>query len=521
MQRLQTLAQRVRLLCCAQGQEAPLRRQPEVNTYNLTTPYGNLLTSHSTGAQRISQPSLAAPLAARPTAKAADDVVTRLDRIEAALEGLATAIANLTTSHQQPSEAPTPRSRASAATKGSSPSDHPTASLVSLDDASDQLRRIREQTESTKEQDDASHNLQDLATAMTTITLKGLSPSTHDTAAHGGFFVPTKAVGYTLMGRKLSSLFRPVYDNADSVIDFLNVMELADIMTLRPPDDLLHRVIFEPQHVSQSAWIVTINFVLYAMSSKDKDAELAPSFRNNARLALDDANIYLAPSEANIQMLLLLASHADEFASPNLSWMLLGHACRQAQALGLNSPDSDDEGTRQRQLCLFWALFMVDKSCALAFGRPCFLPTRLYGDCEMPEEAHLRKYRPHLGPTDQARTSQFGMHFWMQSLQMAKVAGSILDLDAQATEEDMTLLQAQLEACHDHTQHVSYVFHLLYDLVLTVASSCLQTTPASCPSARRSKAVSSSWASRRSSSITCTYLLSCSSAGALRRMRLP
>lgn len=242
-------------------------------------------------------------------------------------------------------------------------------------------------------------------------------------------------------------------------------MELADIMTLRPSDDLLHRVIFEPQHVSQSAWIVTINFVLYAMSSEDSDAStaaLAPSFRNNARLALDDANVYLSPSEANIQTLLLLASHGDEFASPNLSWMLLGHACRQAQALGLGNPDSADFGTRQRQLCLFWALFMVDKSASLAFGRPCFLPTRMYGDSEMPDDAHLDKYRPHLGPAQQVqRKSDFGKHFFMQSLQLAKVAGRILDLDARSGQDgDATALQGQLEACHEYTQEVRHQFAL-------------------------------------------------------------
>lgn len=301
-------------------------------------------------------------------------------------------------------------------------------------------------------------------------------------------------------------------------------------MMLRPPDDLLHRVIFEPQHVSQSAWIVTINFVLYAMSSQDtEDASssmsvLAPSFRNNARLALDDANIYLSPSEANIQALLLLASHGDEFASPNLSWMLLGHACRQAQALGLHQPDSEDDDTRQRQLCLFWALFMVDKSCALAFGRPCFLHTRLYGEdgCEMPDEERLQKYRPHLGGTEQAeRISVFGMHFFMQKLQMARVAGRILDLDPRGSDEDVMVLQGQLAACHEHTQQVSCsfppfflffffvwvllcfcsalsYFSCLLSVVLfmlTTYSSSLPTTPASCQTARRSRPASSSWAS--------------------------
>lgn len=328
-------------------------------------------------------------------------------------------------------------------------------------------------------------------------------------------------------------------------------------MTLRPPDDLLQRVIFEPQHVSQSAWIVTINFVLYAMHSKETEhasssmSVLAPSFRNNARLALDDANVYLSPSEANIQALLLLASHGDEFASPNLSWMLLGHACRQAQALGLHQPDSEDEGTRQRQLCLFWALFMVDKSCALAFGRPCFLPTRLYGEdgCEMPDDEHLQKYRPHLGGMEQAgRMSVFGMHFFKQSLEMARVAGRILDLYPRGSDEDALVLQGQLAACHEHTQQVScFPFYfllllllllyfvlvsppsLLYSsvvfylqvispspkfFILIIHSSWLPITPASCQTARRSRPTSSSWASRPSNSSTCTCPLSCCSGEA-------
>ncbi|OQD98335.1 hypothetical protein PENSOL_c009G03385 [Penicillium solitum] len=75
-------------------------------------------------------------------------------------------------------------------------------------------------------------------------------------------------------------------------------------------------------------------------------------FRRNVQLALNDSSIFLKPSYANVQALCFLAMHGEDYAAPNLSWMLLGHACRQAEALGLHSPAHQDLDSRQQRLCL-------------------------------------------------------------------------------------------------------------------------------------------------------------------------
>lgn len=228
-------------------------------------------------------------------------------------------------------------------------------------------------------------------------------------------------------------------------------------MTIKPSSALLLQVIFQPQDVAQSAWIVSVNFILYVMASKESGMrELAKSFRHNVRLALDDANIYLSPSEANIQTLLLLASHGDEFASPHLSWMLLGHACRQAQALGLHTMNCADDTVQQRRLSLFWALFMVDKSCSIAFGRPCFLPNSVYGDTNLPNEEHMHKYKPHLDVAQLLGRSSFGAHFFAQSIELAKLSDEIMDpCSSHYKIESTTNLKTRLDACYQYSYHVS------------------------------------------------------------------
>lgn len=156
-------------------------------------------------------------------------------------------------------------------------------------------------------------------------------------------------------------------------------------------------------------------------------------FRRNVQLALNDSSIFLKPSYANVQALCFLAMHGEDYAAPNLSWMLLGHACRQAEALGLHSPAHQDLDSRQQRLCLLWLLFLIDKSCSLSFGRPAFLPTALYQNLPLPNQSFLLKFNPQERAwfgDGQGTTcgSRFCAEIITRSIQWAKLGGSVVDL---------------------------------------------------------------------------------------------
>lgn len=196
-----------------------------------------------------------------------------------------------------------------------------------------------------------------------------------------------------------------------------------------PADDVLRQAVFEPTKIAQRAWVVCFNYTMLAvLSSTDDPSQVRDRemFRMNTRLALNNARIFLEPSEANVQALMLLGLHGEDFASPNLSWMLTGHACRQVQALGLHLAGTGgrrDSEDRERRLCLFWGLFAADKSCSLAFGRPCFLPTSIYEHVRHPSFRFLCKFRPH----DMQGDSTFGAHHFVRTVELAKLTGRVLD----------------------------------------------------------------------------------------------
>ena len=171
--------------------------------------------------------------------------------------------------------------------------------------------------------------------------------------------------------------------------------------------------------------------MLGGVSTEPGQSGDAAKFRRNTHLALNNSRIFLEPSVVNVQTLATLAIHGEDFASPNLSWMLVGHACRQAEALSLHTPTGAESDSRQQRLCLFWLLFVIDKGCALAFGRQPFLPTSTYRNVPMPDYSYLAKYSPHINEvfdrTGQPQASQFGARFYITAFEMARLAGLILE----------------------------------------------------------------------------------------------
>jgi len=200
-----------------------------------------------------------------------------------------------------------------------------------------------------------------------------------------------------------------------------------------PSQAVLSQIVFQPAEVHERAWLVYFNYSMLALACMDPDqADAVSNFRWNAHLALNDSRIFLEPSEVNIQAIMLLAFHGEDFASPSISWMLTGHACQQTKALALHRPDTKDPATYQQRLCLFWCIFIVDKSCALALGRPDFLPGVAHEDVPMPEFDYLLNFNPHGGkPSDdqlgRSTKSTFGAHVFMRNCELARLTALICD----------------------------------------------------------------------------------------------
>ncbi|KAF4426551.1 transcriptional regulatory [Fusarium acutatum] len=234
---------------------------------------------------------------------------------------------------------------------------------------------------------------------------------TSKSCANSGFFVPSEGEGYQMIGR------------------FLENASLGDAFFITPSENLLIQTIFSPETVSKKAWVVYINYMILNMLARNEVAR-AQKYRNNMKLALDDSRIFLEPHEVNLQALIMLAIHGEDYSSPNQSWMLVGHACRQAEALRLHTLSESDYETRQRKLSLFWLLFAVDKSCALAFGRPCCLPSATYSHVPLPDLRYLTKFQPRRdSPVTARRTerSVFGGHMFLARLELAQMIGKSLD----------------------------------------------------------------------------------------------
>ncbi|KAK2063312.1 hypothetical protein LY76DRAFT_563433 [Colletotrichum caudatum] len=259
----------------------------------------------------------------------------------------------------------------------------------------------------------AHSELQFLSSSLTTATVKTEEGAGDDE----GFFIPSKALGYQLIGT------------------FLEHAPTGELLFATPPDDLMRQIVFHPEQVAQKAWVVYFNYIMLAQASTEEEnqANRADKFRRNVRRALNDSSIFLEPREINVQALALLAMHGEDYTSPNLSWMVVGHACRQAEALGLHAPPHADPESRQRGLAVFWMLFIVDKSCALAFGRSPFLPAHSYQDVPLPDFGYLLKFQPHttdglFGDSPKpSRRSHFGAHFFLAGVRLAKIMGSIIE----------------------------------------------------------------------------------------------
>ncbi|QIX01101.1 hypothetical protein AMS68_006618 [Peltaster fructicola] len=179
-----------------------------------------------------------------------------------------------------------------------------------------------------------------------------------------------------------------------------------------------------PEQVPERAWLVMYySIVLSFISSvSPDDTDTKKRLLRNLWLAFNDARLLLEPSEANIQALLILAIHVEDFTSPTLCWMLTSTACRMLQALGITQRRLDAQ-TRERRRMLFWNLNLMDKGLAMIFGRPPTNHRAMANEIPMPTLEQLLPFRPHV--SSRAKLALFGAHFLNQMMLLSRVMGDV------------------------------------------------------------------------------------------------
>ena len=193
-----------------------------------------------------------------------------------------------------------------------------------------------------------------------------------------------------------------------------------------PPQVLEYLRAARPNQVQDRAWLVMYYSIILSMVSSinptDKDTKA--KLRCNLWLAFNDVRLLLEPSEVNIQALVLLACHVEEFTTPSLCWMLTTNACRMLQALGINNRRIDSE-TRERRTLLFWHLNLLDKGLALIFGRPPTFHPAMAKELALPTLGQLLQFQPHISSSE--RTALFGAHYIYQMMALSRLMTDIWD----------------------------------------------------------------------------------------------
>lgn len=280
------------------------------------------------------------------------------------------------------------------------------------------------------------------------------------------YHLPTRTAGYAyISGESIVVIETNASRTYCLAIDYLAAADLGRMFFQEPTDECLRQVIFDPTNVKQKAWVVFVNYMLLAMVSTEPDrSEEAKQLRLNAHLALDNASVFLSPSIVNVQTLATLAIHGEDFASPSQSWMLVGHACRQAEGLALHRPALADSDEQQRRLSLFWLLFLIDKGCSLAFGRSPSLSTTAYGNTPFPDYQYLARNCPHVSEVmdgrGQSQSSHFGAQFFIRGFELAKLIGSVLETNALAgSRPERSRLREQIEEWYRRSSTVRNLTH--------------------------------------------------------------
>ncbi|KAH8807173.1 hypothetical protein F5884DRAFT_899619 [Xylogone sp. PMI_703] len=291
----------------------------------------------------------------------------------------------------------------------------PAQVLCSLSQINSDLEMLKSQISSVPAHLNGSASLNDLSEKLETVKFGSdkVREDVRSTKASGYlFYIPTKEEGMGLTRT------------------FLDVIHAGRPLYMPPAEDLLEKIIYEPSTVADRGWIVLFNWLVFTGTPAGQDPRtisLRARLRWNTWLALDDSSLFLEPAVINIIALLTLATHGSDFATPNLSWILTGHASRLAQAINIHlfQFTSEEKEAQIQRLFLFWSLYTTDRSVGLAFGRPYIFAAPFYENIPLPEPEELEQFKPHL---HQSRPSYYGPHFFIQSIHLAKLRGRVSDL---------------------------------------------------------------------------------------------
>ncbi|KAF2673406.1 hypothetical protein BT63DRAFT_451449 [Microthyrium microscopicum] len=289
---------------------------------------------------------------------------------------------------------------------------------------------------------DGSASLQDLSQALLAVHFEG-----------------DKVREDARWARKANELFIiPEQEEGQVLIkEFMNILERSQPLFLMPSNDLARKIVFEPSNVPRG-WVLLF-YCLTATASALQTPEYATtkkSLRWNTWIAIDNGGLFMEPSEINMQALFTLAIHGDSFATPSMSWTLVSHACRMAQALNLHLPTQEP-----RKILMFWALYAVDKGVSLAFGRPPMLPSSYYQNVLLPDLDGLSEYTPHVDRQEgrgHAQARSFGATHFLQSILLSILSGKILhflnlkgSVNQASYESEKDALQGELEQWYQTT----------------------------------------------------------------------
>ncbi|ESZ91147.1 hypothetical protein SBOR_8481 [Sclerotinia borealis F-4128] len=236
------------------------------------------------------------------------------------------------------------------------------------------------------------------------------------------FFVPEKAEGERM------------------IQIFIAGIERGKPFFTMPPIDIIPKLAFEPKTISERAWLLLYNAFLSATIAfmEPSNNRINRGLQWNVWMMLQDFSFFLEPSVISIQAILMVSTHSQDLVPPGLCWTLISHACRMAQSLNLHVPSPKypkKSNENSQRNCLFWNLFMIDKSLSLAFGRPPFLSSRIYEGVDPPDPAFLATFRPHrpsardIGTLQQNPLSDaFGALYFALARELFVLQGKIIDI---------------------------------------------------------------------------------------------
>lgn len=242
-----------------------------------------------------------------------------------------------------------------------------------------------------------------------------------------------------------------------------------------PPVDIIPKLAFEPKTVSERAWLLLYNAFLSTTIAfiEPSNTRLNRGLQWNVWIILQDSSFFLEPSEIGIQAILMVSCHSQDVVPPGLCWTLISHACRMAQSLNLHvpSPKYPKNGKENGQRnCLFWNLFMIDKSLSLAFGRPPFLLSQLYEGVDPPNPEFLATFRPHrlppgIGTLEQNQLSDgFGALYFGLARELFVLQGKIIDIalmihNGESGTEQISIMKQKLKIWKDNLDNVGSRFN--------------------------------------------------------------